>query len=140
MNTFTRLTTAIITLSSMALSAQAAQLNINLNNVKENQGTIKVAIYDSAKGMKQYQAFEVLEQKADAAQLTFTVMDLAHGDYAVMVYQDLNGDGKLGRNLMGIPNEPYGFSNNPRLMGPPKFAQLAVNVSDTHINTNIELR
>ena len=32
MNTFTRLTTAMITLSSMALSAQAAQLNINLNN------------------------------------------------------------------------------------------------------------
>jgi uncharacterized protein (DUF2141 family) len=140
MNTFTRFTTAMITLSGLAFSAQAAQLTINLHNIKENQGTLKVAIYDSAEGMKQYQAFEVHEKKATANSLSIAVTDIAQGEYAVMVYQDLNNDGKLGRNLMGIPNEPYGFSNNPRLMGAPKFAQLAVNVRDTDISTDIELR
>ncbi|KAF7764826.1 hypothetical protein PCIT_b0909 [Pseudoalteromonas citrea] len=140
MKNLTRFTTTAIVLTSMALSAQAAQLNINLQKVRVNQGTLKVAIYNSAQGMKKYQAFEVLEQKSNSESVTFSVADLDPGQYAVMVYQDLNGDGKLGRNLMGIPNEPYGFSNNPRLMGPPKFTQLAVNVNDTSISTDIELR
>lgn len=127
-------------LTGATLSIQAAQLDIHLTNVALNQGSIKVAVYNSAEGMKQYQAWEVLEQKAEAEQVTFTVKDVPHGKYAVMVYQDLNSDSKLGRNLIGIPNEPYGFSNNPRLMGPPKFSQLAIEVKTDVTSTHIELR
>ena len=48
------------------------------------------------------------------------------GTYAVSVLHDVNGDGKLGTNLLGIPNEPVGFSNNVRLrFGPPRFQAAA---------------
>ena len=28
------------------------------------------------------------------------------------IYQDVDGDGKITKNLIGIPKEPYAFSNN----------------------------
>ena len=43
--------------------------------------------------------------------------NLPEGQYALSCFQDLNGNGKLDTNLVGIPTEPYGFSNNAR----PKF-------------------
>ncbi len=38
------------------------------------------------------------------------------------VFQDLNANGKMDKNWLGIPKEPYGFSNNPKMsFGPPSF-------------------
>lgn len=48
--------------------------------------------------------------------------ELPPGNYAVSVYEDLNGNHKLDHNLLGIPREPVGVSNNPAgHMGPPRF-------------------
>ncbi len=34
------------------------------------------------------------------------------GRYAIKSFHDIDGDGKLGSNMFGIPTEPYAFSNN----------------------------
>jgi uncharacterized protein (DUF2141 family) len=41
--------------------------------------------------------------------VTFTAVK--PGRYAVRAFLDLNGDGKLNRNPLGMPTEPFGFSN-----------------------------
>ena len=41
-----------------------------------------------------------------------TLMHLPKNTYAVAVYQDVNKNGKLDANLLGVPTERYGFSNN----------------------------
>jgi len=54
---------------------------------------------------------------------------LPPGTYAVSVYEDLNGNHKLDGNILGIPREPVGASNNPRgRMGPPHFNDCAFRV------------
>jgi uncharacterized protein (DUF2141 family) len=45
-----------------------------------------------------------------AATCTFT--DVAAGTYAVTVLHDLNSNNALEKNMLGIPKEPLGFSNN----------------------------
>lgn len=35
-----------------------------------------------------------------------------------MLFQDLDGDGKMGRNMIGMPTEPWGSSGNPGMFGP----------------------
>jgi uncharacterized protein (DUF2141 family) len=53
--------------------------------------------------------------------------DLPPGEYAAVAFQDVNGNGKLDKNLLGMPKEPYGFSNGARgSAGPPKFSAAAV--------------
>ena len=44
--------------------------------------------------------------------------------YVVSLFQDMNMNGKLDtRNIFGVqvPDEPFGFSQNPPLMGPPSY-------------------
>lgn len=52
--------------------------------------------------------------------LVATISDLEYGQYAVATYQDLDADGKIGKNMIGIPTDPYGFSNNyvPKIKAP----------------------
>lgn len=66
--------------------------------------------------------------------------DLPPGTYAVTVYEDLNGNHKLDHNLIGIPREPAGASNNPAVrFGPPKFDECSFHLGDTAQTININL-
>jgi uncharacterized protein (DUF2141 family) len=61
------------------------------------------------------------------------------GRYAMAVYHDENLNGRLDASPVGIPREGYGFSNNPKVAGKPKFEQAAFdfNKSDTVLITLI---
>lgn len=53
----------------------------------------------------------------------YSLTDVPAGEYALVVYQDENGNGRLDKNFIGIPIEPLGFSNDYRPKGPPMFAR-----------------
>ena len=55
---------------------------------------------------------------------------LAPGEWAVAISQDLNNNDKLDKNFLGIPTEPFAFSNNvkPRLSA-PKFEECKFTVT-----------
>jgi uncharacterized protein (DUF2141 family) len=55
--------------------------------------------------------------------------DLPDGTYAVTVFHDENGNGKLDTNFIGIPSEGVGVSNNHRRLGRPTWedARFVVN-------------
>ncbi|GAA3918495.1 DUF2141 domain-containing protein [Hymenobacter algoricola] len=51
-------------------------------------------------------------------------VDLPNGEWAVAITQDTNNNDKLDKNFLGIPTEPYAFSNNIRpTLRPPDFNQ-----------------
>jgi uncharacterized protein (DUF2141 family) len=53
---------------------------------------------------------------------TCTFRDVALGTYAVAVFHDENDNGKLDTNILGLPIEGVGTSNNKRpLIGPPTW-------------------
>jgi len=63
------------------------------------------------------------------------------GMAAVAVFQDLDGNGVLTKNVVGLPMEPYGFSRNARgTFGPPKFEAAAVDLSAVAETLQIPLR
>ncbi len=52
------------------------------------------------------------------------------GMAAVAVFQDLDGNGVLTKNVVGLPMEPYGFSRNARAtFGPPAFEAAAFDLA-----------
>lgn len=57
------------------------------------------------------------------------VRGLKAGDYSFVAYLDENGDGKLNRNALGKPKEPFIFSNDikPKLKK-PSFDETKVSV------------
>lgn len=55
--------------------------------------------------------------------------DISPGTYAVKVFHDVNDNGVLDANWIGIPKEPYGFSNDAMgTFGPPSFEQASFKV------------
>jgi uncharacterized protein (DUF2141 family) len=63
------------------------------------------------------------------------------GKFAVKMFQDLRGDGRLHRNFLGIPDEPYAFSNNATAnFGPPDFNSAAFDVGAVGAAQTIRLR
>ena len=128
--------TALITCAGMA---NALDVVVNITNIENASGEMKIAAYDSKASMKAYQSVLTHSGKVEDNTYSVTFSDLPPGEYGFMVYQDLNGDDKLDRGAMGIPSEPWGFSNNPRLMGPPQFEMLAVNVAKDGQQIDIKL-
>ena len=67
-------------------------------------------------------------------------VDLPPGEWAVAITQDVNNNDKLDKNLMGIPTEPFAFSNNVRpRFSPPAFDDCKFLVSGPGKVVNIHL-
>lgn len=89
-----------------------------------NEGSVHCALYASAKGFPtepKYALAQVTVQPHDKkADCVFR--DVKEGRYAVAIWHDVNNNGKVDSNFLGIPKEPVGASNNAKgSFGPPKF-------------------
>lgn len=62
-------------------------------------------------------AFNSLEVDSNA-EIVSVQLDLPAGEYLFSFYHDINNNGKLDTNFLGIPKEPFGFSNYSG-SGPP---------------------
>ncbi|WCT73267.1 DUF2141 domain-containing protein [Sphingomonas naphthae] len=75
---------------------------------------------------------------AAAGALSFA--DLPSGAYAIALFHDENGNGKLDTRL-GIPLEGVGFSRNPKLwFGPPRFSAAQFRVTGGAVNEAVKLK
>ena len=120
-----RLHTIILTIGFTSVLAHAADLTITVKGVRSADGAIFLAVYDSDKSfMKVPQAKTTRRIDAGKGDLKIVIHDLPAGKYAIAGYHDENGNGKLDTNVLGIPEEGYGFSNDARgMFGPPKFSE-----------------
>jgi uncharacterized protein (DUF2141 family) len=123
MNTRYSIIAAFLATAGIALSASAATLTVKITEISEVAGKMGVRLVASGEAYSG-------KAKATAAQMvpvtskdpiTLTFADLAPGTYAVLVMHDENGNGKLDSNMLGIPKEGYGFSNNPHVMRQPTW-------------------
>lgn len=96
-------------------------IEVEITNFDSNKGTAFIGLYNAENAFleKEYKGAKV-EIKNKKAVLTFK--DVPDGTYAVSVFHDEDGNGKLTTDFLGIPKESYGASNNAKgLFGPPKW-------------------
>jgi len=124
-----------------ANSGLASDLSIRINGVKNASGTILIALHDGAKGFPLKRTpVAVREAQARSGTVTVNFEGLQAGNYAISLFHDENGNKDLDTNLVGLPTEGYGFSNNARnRFGPPKFsaAGFALSAADATINVTV---
>jgi uncharacterized protein (DUF2141 family) len=102
-----------------AVPAQAAEgcITVEVQNVRPQQGLLMAAAYADADsyGKKPLAQIKV---PAGEAITRFELCGLSGSLLAISMYQDLDSDGQMGRNLLGLPTEPWGSSGTPGPFGP----------------------
>lgn len=80
------------------------------------KGTILIAVYGSEADFDQnknaVQSAKVSVTKIGTYNTRLT--NLPSGKYVIALFQDVNDNGKLDANFLGIPKEPYAFSRSPK--------------------------
>ncbi len=111
----------ISALISLSGKVQSQTLTIQVTNVKDAEGHVRVAIYNSEKDyMKKH--FMVKSAKAAKGTVELVIDNLPAGTYGISVMHDANSNEKMDSNLIGMPKEGFGFSNNAKgTFGPPSY-------------------
>ena len=124
--------------SVTALCAQSHRLTLDVVGMKEKKGNLLISVYDSAEDYLK-KPVKTLTTPADALTKR-VVLELESGTYAVVIYQDLNSNGKVDRNFFLLPTEPCGFSRDARpKMGPPRYKPASFSLNeDTEIRIKIK--
>jgi uncharacterized protein (DUF2141 family) len=106
-----KIAAAAFLVCAMAGAVSAQTLMVRVENIRWLKGTLMVAVCNN-EGDFPNTYVEGRRVTIDASVMTVSFAGLPRGSYAVSVFQDLNENGELDVNLLGIPKEPYGFSNN----------------------------
>ena len=117
-------------------------IRINVTHASSKKGDILVALYNSEKGFPGEKTGVIRTAKGvvQNGRSLIVIDDVAPGTYAVALFHDTNGDGKLNFNFFGIPKEGYGFSNNAwNMFSAPSFKQSAF-VHDKETDIEIRMR
>lgn len=126
---FTLLLFIIFISGGVSQEKDTLSVTLDISITKFNKGSILIALYESEESyMKEsYKSADVLVKNNKAK---FIFHSIKKGVYAFSFFHDLNNNKKLDTNFLGIPKEPYGFSNNKKgRFGPPKFSEASLEIN-----------
>jgi uncharacterized protein (DUF2141 family) len=119
------------------------ELILQISNIDTAEGTLRAAVYNGEQHfLKTGNAFigaaKPVKSKKD---LQITISEIPFGKCAVAVYHDINNNEKLDKNYLGIPTEPYAFSNNPKVKWrSPTFSETQIEFNSQEQALHLELR
>lgn len=127
-------------ISSSFSIEKKGSLTVEVYGFEDNQGVAYVGLYREADDFPRMDAQykgKTTGISNKSVKVKFT--DLPDEKFAIAVFHDRNKNGIMDRNLLGIPTESYGFSNNAREMfSAPSFRSASFNVkSETVIKIQI---
>lgn len=91
------------------------KLSIHISGISKIKGSLFIAIFRPTDDFPVFgKQFKGIVKEVKGKSQNYTFDDLPEGEYALAIYQDENRNKILDKNLLGIPTEIYGFSNNAR--------------------------
>ena len=126
----------LFTLSSFG---QSGSIVIEINGCKNSNGGIQLGLYNGESGFPEFDKhFKGAFVKAKKGKVVHTFTAIPAGKYALAVWHDEDENKKLDKNIIGVPKEKYGFSNNKfGKFGPPDFREASFKVEDNKKTTLI---
>ena len=123
-----------------AAAQPAAAVDVTFE-VGATKGALMIALFDSEQAYQARKPLQGVRLPADASRVKARFEGLKPGRYAVQAFHDLDDDGGMNTNLMGLPTEPFAFSNNaPPRGGPASWSAASFEVPQTGAVQTITLR
>jgi uncharacterized protein (DUF2141 family) len=118
------------------------RLFVNVDNVRSSRGLIAVTLYtnDRRKFLARRGSLYVGRVPARQGRTWLCIHVPKPGTYALAVYHDADSDRSFDRTGLGLPDEGFGFSNNPpTFFGLPNFDRVRIRVPKTDLATTVRL-
>jgi len=126
-----------ILFTSILTAQDKGNLTVTFNEDAVSKGDIYIGVYQKDNFMAKPTVGDVLKADAGTNQITFK--GLAHGEYAVSVYQDVNGNQQFDMDEYGRPAEPWVMSGNVNPNQVPVFEDAKIEFSSTDQTVSLKL-
>ena len=102
------------------------KLNISINGLKNNNGQVVLQLNDTLES-----EIKSITGNIYNNQCNILIDDIVAGKYTILYFHDENKNNELDANIIGIPKEGYGFSNNASgKYGPPPIVERIFDMSE----------
>jgi uncharacterized protein (DUF2141 family) len=91
------------------------KLSIHISGISKIKGSLFIAVFRATDDFPVFgKQFKGIIKEVEGKSQNYNFDNLPEGEYALAIYQDVNRNKILDKNLLGVPTEIYGFSNNAR--------------------------
>lgn len=118
-----------------------SNLKVIITNFENDDGFLMIALNNSKDSFLSdevpFRSFKVkiIDKIAECS-----FENIPFGEYGINSFHDENDNNKLDKNIMGIPTESYGFSNNGRgMFGPPDYDDVKFAVNKEQITIQFKV-
>ncbi|MCJ2027723.1 DUF2141 domain-containing protein [Methylobacterium sp. J-067] len=118
-------------------AARAAAIQVEVDGAEPGAGPVLVALCQG--GLSGDACGRGDRGSSASGSARFLFRDVPPGTYAVAAFQDSNGNGQLDRTGLGLPLEPYGFSNESGRRGRPDFREAAFTLREPGVSLRVRL-
>jgi uncharacterized protein (DUF2141 family) len=118
-------------------------INVVADGLRSGNGLLAITLYEdkASKFLVHHGSLYVGRVNATAGTTRACVFLPRPGIYALALYHDENANRSFDRTGIGLPDEGYGFSNNPpTLAGLPSFRSVRLNVPRTGLTTRVHMK
>jgi uncharacterized protein (DUF2141 family) len=102
----------VLLVAAGSVTVNAGKIIVTVKGITPEKGKLSLGLYDDKGFPEPGEEVEGAKLKVEGPELTHVFEGLTPGNYAVSLFHDRNGNGKLDKNFLGIPREGYGFSND----------------------------
>lgn len=131
---------AAVLMGAAATSAQAGPIAVDVTGGIEGTGQVLATLF---RGEENWMKSPTAERTATIGASGSAHVDFGDhppGDYGISIVYDEDMDGELDLNLIGIPSEAFGFSNNASaLIGVPGWEKVRFTVGTDPVRLGIRL-
>ena len=124
-------------LTASAGCANAASLVVRATGIRSADGMVYAGI--CATGFDEAQCPYKGRAPARPGTVEIRVSGVKPGRYAIAIYHDVNGNGRLDKTLF-LPSEPYGFSNGIGRGVVPSFQGALIEVAEPATTVVVPVR
>jgi uncharacterized protein (DUF2141 family) len=118
------------------------EIRVVIKGVKKSVGLIVAELYPNKEDgfLRGRGRIEQVRFAAKAPATKFCLAAPDAGEYAIAVYQDENANTDFDKGALGLPAEPWGLSNNPKVrFGPPPIEKTLFPVDASGATAEIKL-
>lgn len=135
----------LIILTLKSNSQNTATLILEVSGFKNDKGILHSHLFNDLNPdlfpTKSKQAFRQKSVEINTKLTKIVYENVPYGKYAVTTHQDYDKNNRLDKNFIGYPAEPFGLSNNPKiLINIPKFDECAFEINKPIIIIQLKLK